>query len=272
MPDISGMGADSEAKVGVTGDSTGFVKAMTAAQASLHMLGGTLSKMGGVMGSVGSIVQGFAGAGVMGAASAAVNEVVEALQAALETYIEFESSMVDVSSASGLTGDALAQLTEDLQEAAMAAGVEFRVGATEAMRAMESLVKAGMEGEDAITALNASLTLAGIEGMNTAEASNLLVGVLNMYSMEAEEAAHATDVLVNASIAGIGTASEFAKGLSYVGGRAAQLGFSLEETTAALVALNNQGINATSAGQSLNMMFTSMIQKQDELGFSMYDL
>jgi hypothetical protein len=92
-----------------------------------------------------------------------------------------------------------------------------------------------------------------------------------MFKLSAEEAAHATDVLVNASVQGIGTAAQFARGLAYVGGRAEALGFSLEETTAALVAMNNQGINATSAGQYLNMMFTALITKSDKLGFSIYD-
>ena len=265
------MSKDSEARTAITGDSTGFVRAMTAAQASLHMLGGTLTGMGGIMGSVGSVVQGFAGAGVMGAVSAAVNEVIEALGECLDTYRDFETALIDVTSASGLAGDELAQLTEDVQAAAQAAGVEFGVGATAAMRAMESLVKAGLEGEDAIMALEGALALAKIESISTAEASDMLIGVLGMFKLSAEEAAYATDVLVNASIQGIGTAAQFARGLAYVGGRAEALGFSLEETTAALVAMNNQGINATSAGQYLNMMFTSLITKSDKLGFSIYD-
>jgi TP901 family phage tail tape measure protein len=217
------------------------------------------------------VIQGFAAGGPMGGLTAIIGEAITQLKIAYDTFVDFETALVRVSSATDLTGEELAQLEEQLKEAAMAAGEEFGVGATKAMEALESLVKAGLEGEDAIEALNAALALAQIEGIEAAEASDMLVGILGMYQMSAEEAAHATDVLANASIQGIATASEFAHGLQFVGGRAQSLGFSLEETTAVLVAMNNAGINATSAGRYLNEMFSAMIKKSDQLGFSIYD-
>jgi len=240
-------------------------------KASMSLLANQISQLGGGFQAAGNIMQGFAGAGVVGAVTVAVGEVIKIFQDSLVAFTDFETALIDVSSASGLAGDALIQLEEELQAAAKVAGVEFGVGATEAMKALESLVKAGLEGEDAIKALNGALALAKIESISTAEASDMLIGVLGMFKLSAEEAAHATDVLVNASVQGIGTAAQFARGLAYVGGRAEALGFSLEETTAALVAMNNQGINATSAGQYLNMMFTALITKSDKLGFSIYD-
>ena len=244
---------------------------MDKVKASMSLLGNQISQLGGGFQAAGNIMQGFAGAGVAGAVTVAVGEVIKILQDSLVAFTEFETALIDVSSASGKTGDVLIQLEKDLQAAAKAAGVDFGVGATEAMKALESLVKAGLEGEAAIVALEGALALAKIESISTAEASDMLIGVLGMFKLSAEEAAHATDVLVNASVQGIGTAAQFARGLAYVGGRAEALGFSLEETTAALVAMNNQGINATSAGQYLNMMFTALITKSDKLGFSIYD-
>ncbi len=244
---------------------------MNKVKASMSLLGNQISQLGGGFQAAGNIMQGFAGAGVIGAVTVAVGEVIKIFQDSLVAFTDFETALIDVSSASGKTGDVLIQLEKELQAAAKTAGVDFGVGATEAMKALESLVKAGLEGEAAIIALNGALALAKIESISTAEASDMLIGVLGMFKLSAEEAAHATDVLVNASIQGIGTAAQFARGLAYVGGRAEALGFSLEETTAALVALNNQGINATSAGQYLNMMFTALITKSDRLGFSIYD-
>lgn len=244
---------------------------MSKVQGAVGLLGSTMSQLGGAFTSVGNIMQGFAVGGPMGAAVAAIGEVIAAVSEAVEAFAEFEMAMVNVSSASGLAGDALVQLEEDLVIAAKAAGVEFGVGATKAMEAMEALVKAGLEGAEAVEALNAALAIAKIESISTSEAANMLVGIMGMFAMSADEAAHAADVLVNASITGIGTAAEFGLGLSYVGGRAKELGFSLEEVTAALVALNNQGIKAATAGQSLNMMLIQLVQKSDELGFSIYN-
>jgi len=246
-------------------------KPMEKVKASMFLLGNQLQELGGGFASAGKIMQGFAAAGAIGAVTVAIGEVIAVTQECIQTFTEFETALVDVSSATGKTGDALIRLEEELMAAAKTAGVDFGVGATEAMKALESLVKAGLEGEEAIIALNAALSLAKIESISTAEASNLLIGVLGMFRLSAEQASHATDILVNASLRGIGTASQFARGLAYVGGHAATLGFSLEETTAALVAMNNQGIDAVSAGRYLNQMFTSLIQKTDELGFSIYD-
>ncbi|RLF09658.1 MAG: phage tail tape measure protein, partial [Thermoprotei archaeon] len=98
-----------------------------------------------------------------------------------------------------------------------------------------------------------------------------VAAILRAFSLSADQAAHVVDVLVNASIKGIATAREFAYALSYCSGIAAQMGLSLEETVAALVAMNNQGIQATYAGRYLMRMLQDLIEHSDKLGFSIYD-
>jgi len=94
---------------------------------------------------------------------------------------------------------------------------------------------------------------------------------LEMFNLSAKDAASAVDILTMASIKGIGTVSDFALGLSYAGATAASFGFSLEETVAALVQLDRQGISAEKAGRYLDAMFRDLIDKSDKLGFSIYN-
>jgi hypothetical protein len=89
----------------------------------------------------------------------------------------------------------------------------------------------------------------------------MLTAVMNQFKLTAEDTSRIVDVLVNASAAGRGTASEFAEGLKYVGTMANMMGLSLEETTAALVALNNAGLDATTAGRYLAGMLSDLIAK-----------
>ncbi|RLE37707.1 phage tail tape measure protein [Candidatus Woesearchaeota archaeon] len=212
-------------------------------------------------------------AGVLGGMLAydALNKVKDALEDSVNMFAKFEEVITRTVALSGAAGEEAEKLAQELQAAARAAGLEFGVGAVQAAEALESLVKAGLEGEAAIKALNATLELATIENISAGQAADLLVGVLNQFKMSAEEAEITADMLVNASAAGIDTASDFALALSYVGNQAAALGFTLEETLAALVALNNQGIAAEKAGRYLNAMLTDLIEHYDKLGFSIYD-
>ncbi|MCS7386873.1 MAG: phage tail tape measure protein [archaeon GB-1867-005] len=201
----------------------------------------------------------------------ALGQLKQSLEDGIKTFAKFEEVITRTVALSGAAGEEAEKLTQELQAAARAAGLEFGVGATQAAEALEALVKAGLEGEAAIKALNATLELSTIENISAQKAAELLVGVLNQFKMGAEEAEVAADMLVNASAAGIDTASDFALALSYVGNQAAALGFTLEETLAALVALNNQGIAAEKAGRYLNAMLTDLIEHYDKLGFSIYD-
>ncbi|MFQ5712064.1 MAG: phage tail tape measure protein [Candidatus Geothermarchaeales archaeon] len=198
-----------------------------------------------------------------------------ALKSGIEDSINafgyFETTLTEIVALSGKTGKAAKGLSEQLQRAAKAAGKEFGVGANQAAGALSSLVKAGLEGEDAMKALTGTLQLATIENIDASQAADMLVAALNQFKIPAEEAGRAVDALVNASAVGVDVASDFALGLSYVGGQAASMGFSLEDTLGAMVALNNQGIAAEKAGRNLAAMFTDLIKHSDDLGFSLYD-
>lgn len=190
----------------------------------------------------------------------ALGALTSSLSDASGAFIDYESTLVRITAAMGLTGEEAAKMREELAKVAESQ-TDLGFTAVEAAEALESLVKAGLEGEDAAKALRSALEMARLEGISTEQAANLLVATLNQFGLSAEDAGRALDVLVNASALGIDAASDFATGLSYVGTIASMMGLSLEETTAALVAMNNAGINAASAGRYLASMLTDLINK-----------
>ena len=227
-----------------------------------------LTKRFGGLGQVAQIAGGF----IVGQlAMRALDAVTDFVKGSIDAFAKFEDTLTTIVAVSGKTGAEAKRLYQELERAAHTAGVQFAVGANKAAQALESLVKAGLEGENAIKALNAALALAQIEGIETAQASDMLVGVMNQFHYSASEATKVVDTLVNASMVGIDTASGFATALSYCGATAAAVGFTLQETAAALVAINNQGIAAEKAGRYLNAMFEALIKNSDKLGFSIYD-
>ena len=237
---------------------------------SLEKLGSSINGLSRELSDLGSISKMVAATIIGDLAIDALDTLQNSLTQASASFIDLESTLVRITAAMGVTGDEAARLREEFLEVAKRQ-TDLGYTAGEAAQALESLVKAGLEGEQAVKALRAALEMARIEGISTEQAANLLVATLNQFGMSAEDAGRALDVLINASMLGIDAASDFATGLSYVGTIAHQMGLSLEETTAALVAMNNAGLAAESAGRYLAAMLTDMINKSDKLGFSIYD-
>lgn len=189
----------------------------------------------------------------------------------IDAFGDFESAVAKIVAATGAVGDSAAQLRNRFSEVARAASVEMGVGAAEAASALESLVKAGLDGASAVTALKSALQLSKIEGIASADAANLLVSGLAQFRLGAEKATEVVDALSNASRLGIGTAAEYAGGLSYVGSAAASMGFTMQETLSALVLVDATQKDAVKSGRYLNAAFSDLISHQKELGFSLYD-
>ena len=247
-----------------------IIEAVDRASGVLGALTGALDELGSSLDMTQALTRGLAIAiGVR-----LVNALEEAIRAAYEcseAYARYEWTLMRISTATGAIGEEARYLASQFDELARRAGVELGVGALRAADALEELVKAGLEGEEATEALEATLRLAQLELMDTGEAASYVASILRAFSLSADQAAHVVDVLVNASVKGIATARDFAYALSFCSGIAAQLGLSLEETVAALVAMNNQGIQASYAGRYLMSMLSDLIEHSGELGFSIYD-
>lgn len=247
-----------------------IVNAVDRASSTLGSVGNSVSGLGQRFSGLKDVVKTAAGFITGMFVYDALGELQRGIRDSIDAFIEFESTLADIQIASGLSADAFQDLKEELMAAASSLA-EYGVNINEALQATEALVKAGLSGADAVEALTGAIQLAKLEGLDYARASELLIQIMNQFNLSASEATRVVDVLVNASIAAVGSASDLAVGLSYAGTIASQLGFTLEETTAALVALNNAGLEAGRAGRNLQAMFSDLIEKSDKLGFSIYD-
>jgi TP901 family phage tail tape measure protein len=200
----------------------------------------------------------------------AMRSVIAVGDEAAQSFMEYESTMARIISASNTFGEESKALASQLSKVAESQ-TDLGFSAREAALGLESLVKAGMAGEDAATALRAALSLARLESVDTATASNLLISALTMFHKTADESIDVVNSLSKAATAGIGTATEYASGLSNCGAAAANMGLSLEETLAALVQLDSTYNNAIESGTYLNAMFKDLVAKSDDLGISLYN-
>lgn len=203
-------------------------------------------------------------------AQGAISSVQKTLKDAGQDFRDLELTLTKITGASGVTGEEAENLSNELKALSLEQ-TDLGYNATDAAKALEALVKAGMDGEDAAKALRSALSLARLEGVSTERAANLLVQTLTMFNLKADDTDKALDAISRAADAGIGTADDYASGLSNCGAAANTMGMSLEDTLSALVVLDKTFGSATEGGTYLNAMFKDIIAKADDLGLELYN-
>lgn len=248
-----------------------LVKTIAYARAQLAMLGETGVREAGRLQSsfevLGSALKRALGIALFEAGSYLQDFVAGSVKA----FAEFESAAVRLASLSDSTGSSVSALASAFRVAASAAAREMAVSGFEAMRALESLVKAGLSGAEAVDALRAALMMAKVEGEDYGRAAASLVQVMAQFGIEGSRAAAVVDALVNASRLGIGSAHDFAQGLANVGSVARAMGLSLEETTAWLVVLERRLGSAEEAGTQFSRLLSNLYEIAAKLGVPIRD-
>jgi len=138
--------------------------------------------------------------------------------------------------------------------------------------------KAGFTAKQTMEDLPAVSNLAIAGFTDLATATNIVSTMMHEFAIDGMTASRVSDVIAkaaNKSALGVDT---FGNAMSYVGPIAAQLGFSLEETSAAMIVLSNSGLGASRSGTTLRQVLTQLSapsreaqQWMDNLGISMYN-
>lgn len=146
-----------------------------------------------------------------------------------------------------------------LRDMAIQFGQETVFSAGESADAMLELSKGGLS-VAAIQggALASTLNLAATEGMGLADAATIVVQAMNTFGLEADQTAKVVDVLAAGAVASTAGVEDLAAGLKYVGATAAQFKIGVGDSVTALAALNNAGLDSTTAGTSLNRFFLGL--------------
>jgi TP901 family phage tail tape measure protein len=176
--------------------------------------------------------------------------------AAIAVQKDFDVAMKSLQ----VNANASAADLERLSELAKKMGADTVFSAGEAADAMLELSKGGL-GIAAIEggALAATMNLAATESIGLAEAGGIVVNSMNQFGIAAADSAKVADILAAGAVASTAGVTDLASGLKFVGTTAKQFGFSIGESVTALAALNNAGIDSTTAGTSLNRFMLGLI-------------
>ena len=148
--------------------------------------------------------------------------------------------------------------TKNLQAVQRELGRTTAFTAGDVARLQVELAKLGFVNEEIEKSSNGILKLAGATGTDLARSSEIAGATLRGFGLDASQMNRVTDVMAKSFSTSALDMEKFAESMKYVAPVALQAGYSIEETSAMLGVLANQGVKGSQAGTSLRRIFTDM--------------
>src|SRR5690606_22687536 len=158
-----------------------------------------------------------------------------------------------------------------LRDQARQLGADTQFSASEAADAMSFLAMAGFNVDQIYRSMPDTLNLAAAAQLDMGSAADIVSNIMTGFGIQTDRLGVAVDVLSKAFISSNTDLRMLGEGMKFVGPVASGLGVSFEETTAALGALSNAGIQGGMAGTSLRRILSALASEADKLGISTTD-
>lgn len=181
---------------------------------------------------------------------------------------EFEQSMAQVQAISGSTAEEFARQ----EEAARKMGAETIFSASEAAEGMSYLAMAGFDVEQQIDTLPSVLNAAIAGNIGLGDSANIVTNIMSAFKLEAEESERAVDVLAQAANSANTDIPLMGEAFKMVAPVAEALGWSIEETAAAIGELGNVGISGSQAGTVLRASLLALANPTGQTKDAMEEL
>jgi TP901 family phage tail tape measure protein len=194
--------------------------------------------------------------------------------AIIKTGADFEESMSKVAAISGATGEDFKKLENQAKEL----GASTKFSASEAAAGMQYLAMAGFKTQDILSAMPGLLDLAAAGAMDLGRAADITSNIMSGFGIEASKAGHVADVLAKASSSANTNVQQLGEAMVYLAPVSKTLGWTMEEATAAVMALSDAGIQGAQAGAAFSTSLgrlakptKEMQSVMKELGLSFFD-
>ena len=192
--------------------------------------------------------------------------------------IDFESQMNTTKSLLAdtiPTADELNSTTEKLGESSKGWAKQYGISTASINEGMQEIIKKGFDSNQTIAAMPSILDAAKASGDDFNVVMNASTNILRQFGLDAEDTGRVTDSLTyvaNKTSAGF---SDMGLAMEYIGPVAHSLGMSVEETSAAIGLLSDNGIAGEKAGTALRGALSKLLKPSKsnakamrELGFS----
>jgi len=199
--------------------------------------------------ALGGLAAAAVGVAAIGAAAVAVG--VKAATA----FAGFEKSLSQIEGLVGIAHDEVVGFGDAIKELS----VVTATGPQELAEAMFFITSAGLEGAEALDALEVSAKASAAGLGETAVIADVVTSAMNAYGPAIGGAAEATDVLVAAVREGKAAAPELAGSLGRVIPIASQMGVTFDQVGAAVAAMTRVGLDAAESSTALRSILNSLL-------------
>ena len=128
----------------------------------------------------------------------------------------------------------------------------------EAAQGLQELAQAGLTADQSLAALNTTLQLATLGEMSVAEAALTTTAALSTFHLGVQEASRVGDVFAKTASISNTTVKGIAEAMKQAGSAASIYGVSLEETSAQIAILAQNGIRGSAAGTAIRNAMTEI--------------
>ena len=174
--------------------------------------------------------------------------------ASLKTFADFEQGMLKVKAISGATDVEFKALTESAKEL----GSTTMFTASQVAELQLNLSKLGLTPTQINQSTESILNLAQATDSDLGQAATVTAKIMNAFAMEATDMTRITDVMADAFSSTALDMTKFETAMASVAPVARMAGSDLEQTSAVLGVLVNNGVEASTAGTALRNIFLDL--------------
>lgn len=181
---------------------------------------------------------------------------------------DFEAAMAKVKAVSGAT----AQEFKALEKNALDLGRSTRFSASEVASLQLEFSKLGFTADEIEKVTGATLNLAQATGSDLAQSAEVAGSTLRAFGLDASETSRVTDVMAASFSSSALDMGSFQDSMKFVAPVARAAGIGIEETTAMLAALANNGIKGSQAGTALRRIISTLGSTGGDVAKSLAEL
>ena len=172
----------------------------------------------------------------------------------IQLLADYGQAMSTVQGVTNATSAEFERLTEKAQQL----GISTRFSAVQAAEGMVYLARSGLNVDEVLGSIGDTLRLAQAGALDLGLASKITAEIMRSFRLDASQASRIVDVFTTTANSANTNVEQLGGGMKYVGAIATGLGVSLEETTAAMAALSDAGLQSTMAGTGLRRILAEL--------------
>jgi len=190
------------------------------------------------------------------------------ISGAVTTAKDFQTSMLNVKALTGTVGDEF----ETLSELALDLGSNTEFTAVQVADAMGFMAMAGLETNEILAATPSILNLASASGLDFASSADIATNIMAQFSIEAKNTDRVVDVLAKTVTSSNTDMIQFADAMNFLGPTAASMGISLEQASAIIGIMANNGLKGSLGTRALGTSLTRLAAPTARMEEAMNDL